>query len=105
MLSAQRGPVSESNCRFASSQSDSASPGSANLRRRSEMKYARIRISSSDGPAIVPASGGIVAFAFCEDGLFLRTGPALFRLVGGRCALDDLLGFTFAVDPAASGDV
>ena len=35
---AQRGPVSERSCRLASSQSESASPGSANLRRRSEMK-------------------------------------------------------------------
>ncbi len=69
------------------------------------MKYARKRICSSGGSAVVPASGGIVAFAFCEDELFLRTGPALFRLVGGRCTLDDLLGFTSAVGPVASGDI
>src|SRR4029434_850874 len=41
--------TSASNWRFASSQSDSASPASANLRRRSEMKYARRRIVSSEG--------------------------------------------------------
>jgi hypothetical protein len=39
--------ASANNWRFASSQSDSASPGNANLRRRSEMKYARRRIVSS----------------------------------------------------------
>jgi hypothetical protein len=44
----QRRP-SASNCRLASSQSESASPDNANLRRRSEMKYARKRISSSEG--------------------------------------------------------
>jgi hypothetical protein len=44
----QRRP-SASNCRLASIQSESASPDNANRRRRSEIKYARRRISSSEG--------------------------------------------------------
>src|SRR5206468_3849463 len=81
----QRGPGSERSCRFASSQSESASPGSANLRRRSEMKYARIRICSSNGSAAVaPASGGIETFAFRAVAPFLRAGAALFRFVDAR---------------------
>ncbi len=64
---------------MASSQSESASPGSPNLRRRSEMKYARRRICSSDAPAGVPASGGVEVFPFWATGLFLRAGPELPR--------------------------
>src|SRR6516165_10104825 len=98
----QRQPASDSNWRLASSQSDSASPGSANLRRRSEMKYARKRIWSSDGPAGAPASGGITIFSCCEAAIFLPRGADFFWLVAARPGRGDLAGFTSGVDPPAS---
>src|SRR6266446_6788651 len=105
MLSAQRGPVSERSCRLASSQSDSASPGNANLRRRSEMKYARKRICSSDGSAGPLASGEVEPFVLCAVAVFLSRVPGFFRLVAARRGRDALPGLTSAVDPAVSGEV
>ena len=100
----QRQPASDSNWRLASSQSDSASPGSADLRRRSEMKYARKRVWSSDGSAGAPASGGIVIFSCCGAAIFLPRGANFFRLVAARRGRGDLAGFTSEADaPASAG--
>ena len=104
-LLTQRRPASETSWRFASSQSDSASPGSANLRRRSEMKYARKRICSSDGSAGTPASGGTEPFVFCAVAIFLSRIAGFFRFVAARRGRNALPGFTSAVDPAVSADV
>jgi len=93
---------SESSCRLASSQSESASPGRANRRRRSEMKYARIRICSSNGSSVCPASGGIEGFAFAVVEPFWRVGPPGFRLVDAPRG-DVFFIFISESDPPASG--
>jgi len=98
----QRGPDSERSCRLASSQSESASPGRANRRRRSEMKYARIRICSSNGSAVCPASGGIKSFAFAAVEPFWRVGPPVVRLVDAPRSAFFLI-FIPEGDPPASG--
>ena len=98
----QRELRSDCNCRFASSQSDSASPGSANLRRRSEMKYARKRIWSSDGSAGAAASGGIEILSCRGLAVFLPRDADFLELVAARRGRGALAGFTSGVDPSAS---
>src|SRR5256714_8775063 len=89
----QRNPA-PSSCRFSSSQSESASPGKANLRRRSDIKYARRRIASSNG------SDNPFAFGAME--IFAPAAVGCFRLVALPRGRDALLGFTFKDDPSAS---
>src|SRR5437773_5011502 len=101
MFAAQRGPASKSSCRFASSQSDSASPCKPNLRRRSEMKYAQSRIVSSAGSAPCPAPGDIETFVFAAVALFL--GAALFFAVDVRRTAGVFFIFISARDPPVSG--
>ncbi len=102
MFAAQRGPASKSSCRFASSQSDSASPCKPNLRRRSEMKYAQSRIVSSAGSAPCPAPGDIETFVFAAVVLFLGAA-ALFFAVDVRRTAGVFFIFISARDPPVSG--
>ena len=102
MFAAQRGPASKSSCRFASSQSDSASPCKPNLRRRSEMKYAQSRIVSSAGSAPCPAPGDIETFVFAAVALFLGAA-ALFFAVDVRRTAGVFFIFISARDPPVSG--
>ena len=101
-VSAHRRSVSESSCRFASSQSDSASPDKPNLRRRSEMKYARSRIVSSGGSAPCPAPGDIETFVFAAVALFLGAA-ALFFAVDVRRTAGVFFTIISACDPPVSG--
>jgi len=67
------------------------------------MKYARIRISSSDGPAVFAGAGRFAGFFFGAAGLFSRAGWAFFPPADAGGA--DLLSiFVSAGDePAAAG--
>ncbi len=66
------------------------------------MKYARIRICSSNGAIVCPASGGIETFPFAAVALFSRVGPLRFRLVDALRSGVFLI-FISEDDPPASG--
>lgn len=90
--------ASSTSCRFASIQSWAESPCRESWSRRSAMKYARIRISSSDGSAATSRGafarpGGL----FAEAGFFFG---ALFFFRGGAGALFRL-GFDSTIPSVA----
>ena len=91
--------LSASNCRLASSQSESASPDNASLRRRSEMKYARRRTSSSKGSPdgrVGSACGDAESCVVRPVLSFLAAGLRVFLTVLLRRALWRLLVFFVA---------
>src|SRR5205823_27263 len=77
----QRGRNSESSCFFASNQSELASPGRSSRCLRSEMKYARSRISSSLGWVAEPAA--LAGFVFRAP-VPAFAALAFFSAAGGR---------------------
>jgi hypothetical protein len=99
--------ASESNCRFASSQSDSASPGKENLRLRSEMKYAvRRMVSSEKLPNVAGSACGDAEICAVALPIVFFAGMTFrgFLTVGTRRPLWRLPVFLVAVGASDSED-